>query len=227
MLTAADTEVLGAGKWFAGLPPSSARFLIAAAEVVPLDQGALLFARGDANNGIHGVLQGTVRFGATSASGRESVVALAQASQWFGEVSMFGGRRTHDAWAETRARLAWVRRQALVKLLSDDPTMWQHLGQLVAQKLELAFEILESTAVKQPKARLAELLLALATGYHERDRDVQLRLRISQERLGTLLSLSRQTINGLLGMLEREGAICLSRGGVQILDLNRLRALGE
>jgi CRP-like cAMP-binding protein len=227
MLTPSDAAVLEAGKWFSNLPASLAGSLLDAAEVVHLQAGALLFARGDANNGIYGVLQGVVRFGAASASGRESVVALAQASHWFGEVSMFGGRRTHDAWAETHTRLAWVRRQPLQKLLADDPAMWKYLGQLLSHKLELAFEILESTALKQPKARLAELLLGLATGYHQRNAGVQLKLRISQERLGTLLSFTRQTTNALLGMLEREGAIRVSRGSVQILDVDRLRALSE
>lgn len=227
MLTPADAAVLEAGKWFSNLPPAVSGFLVDAAEVVELQAGARLFSRGDANNGIYGVLQGTVRFGAASAAGRESVFALAQASNWFGEVSMFGGRRTHDAWAETHARLAWVRRQALLNRLAADPVMWKHLGQLLAHKLELAFEIVESAALKQPKARMAELLRGLATGYHQRNDDVQLRLRVSQERLGTLLSLTRQTTNALLGMLEREGAIRVSRGSVQILDFDLLRALSE
>lgn len=227
MLARADAAVLETGKWFSNLPPALKGFLLDAAEPMALRAGTLLFARGDANNGMYGVVDGTVRFGAASASGRESVVALAQASQWFGEVSMFGGRRTHDAWAETQARLAWVRRPALMQRLADDPALWKHLGQLLSHKLELAFEILESAALKPPKARLAELLLALATGYHQRNDDLQLKLRVSQERLGTLLSFSRQTINALLGTLERDGAIRLSRGGVQIVNPDLLRAFAE
>lgn len=224
MLTPDDARLLGAGKWFAGLPPHIASLLLAAAERTRLPAGSLLFARGDENNGIYGVLQGTVRFGAASAAGREAVVGLAQPSQWFGEVSMFGGRRTHDAWTETEVVLAWLRRPALCELLAREPLLWMHLGQLLAHKLERVFENLEAQALRPPRSRLARLLLDLATGYEQRREPVD-RLRVSQERLGTLLSLSRQTVNTLLGEIERAGAIRLGRGGLQIVDLARLRAL--
>lgn len=227
MLTRADAAALRAGKWFAGLPPSLAENLLRAAEVVRLRAGAMLFARGDANDGIYGMLDGTLRFGSSTESGREVVFALAQPPQWFGEVSMFGGRRTHDAWAESASRLAFVRRSRMSRLLADEPVLWKYLGQLLCHKLELAFETLESSATERPRVRLAQLLVALSTGYRQRRDGAHLKLNVSQERLGTVLSLSRQTVNTLLGALERDGAILLSRGSIRIVDLDRLGSLRE
>jgi CRP-like cAMP-binding protein len=48
-------------------------------------------------------------------------------------------------------------------------------------------------------------------------------VRVSQERLGMMLSLSRQTMNELLRHLEKESIIHCQRGGVRILDPSRLR----
>jgi CRP/FNR family transcriptional regulator, cyclic AMP receptor protein len=120
--------------------------------------------------------------------------------------------------------VAYVRSNALAKLLSDDPMFWRYLGQLLCHKLEVAFEMLESTAAKQPKVRLAQLLVALSTGYRQRNDGARLRLHVSQERLATVLSCSRQTVNALLGAFEEEGVIRVSRGAIQIVDLNQLRS---
>jgi CRP/FNR family transcriptional regulator, cyclic AMP receptor protein len=48
-------------------------------------------------------------------------------------------------------------------------------------------------------------------------------VRVSQERLGMMLSLSRQTVNELLQQMEQASIIQCERGGVHILDLGRLR----
>jgi hypothetical protein len=49
------------------------------------------------------------------------------------------------------------------------------------------------------------------------------RLRVSQERRGLMLSLTRQTVNELLRQLEKESIIACERGGVRVLDHTRLR----
>ena len=45
------------------------------------------------------------------------------------------------------------------------------------------------------------------------------------ERLGSMLSLSRQTVNALLQGLEREQLLVCVRGGVRIVDFQRLLEL--
>lgn len=50
-----------------------------------------------------------------------------------------------------------------------------------------------------------------------------LSVRVSQERLGMMLSLSRQTVNELLRHLEEQSIIRCQRGSVRILDPGRLR----
>jgi CRP-like cAMP-binding protein len=65
----------------------------------------------------------------------------------------------------------------------------------------------------------------VAHGRHGQRKDApSYSLRISQERLGMMLSLSRQTVNELLRHLEHKSIIHRRRGGVRILDPGRLRA---
>ena len=90
------------------------------------------------------------------------------------------------------------------------------------QKLRIALSMLEDFALEPPRVRLARCLIHLLEGYGQRKAEPSATLRVSQERLGMMLSLSRQTVNELLRHLEHEQIIQCRRGGVRILDLGRL-----
>lgn len=219
-------RTLASGHWFAGLPAPFQLALLHNARVVSLRADEALFHRGDESNGLYGVLEGAICFGAVNLDGKESVVGLAEPPQWFGEVALLdGGPRTHRAWADSSARLAHVPLQAVTEWLSAHPAHWQCIGQLAVHKLRVVFGTIEDAHLHPARARLIRCLVLLAGAYGQRDASSQRALRVSQERLGTMLALSRQTVNALLQELEREHLITCMRGGVRILDLPRLLAL--
>jgi CRP-like cAMP-binding protein len=220
-------EILASGRWFASLPPALQQALCERARLVTLRAGEVLFARGDENDGLYGVLEGAIRFGAVNAAGRESVVGLAERPQWFGEVALLdGGRRTHHASAESDATLAHVPLPAIVRWLAEHPAHWQHVGQLAVHKLRTVFAEIEDASPCSPRARLVRCLIALAHGYGQREGPPLQSLNVSQERLGSILALSRQTVNALLQEMERERLLVCVRGGVRILDFRRLLEIG-
>jgi CRP-like cAMP-binding protein len=219
-------RILASGRWFAGLPEPLRQALCDNARVVSLGAGEVLFHRGDRNDGIYGVLEGAVCFGSVSLAGKETVVGLAEPPQWFGEVALLdGGPRTHRAWADASATLAHVPAAAVSRWLSEHPAHWQYIGQLAVHKLRVMFGAIEDASLHPARDRLIRCLVLLARAYGQRDASPPRTLRVSQERLGTMLALSRQTVNELLQGLERERLIACQRGGVRILDLPRLLAL--
>jgi len=223
-LTPEQLAVLQSGEWFAALDTHFQRAVLGSSRVMVLAAGESVFRRGDASDGIYCVISGAVRFGATTRSGRESIVGLAEAPQWFGEIALFdGGPRTHDAWADITSTLLHLPLRHLTRILADEPRAWQHLGRLLVQKLRIALSLLEDMALEPPKVRLARCLINLLEGYGQRRAEPPYHVRISQERLGMMLSLSRQTVNELLGHLEQESIIQCQRGLVRILDARRLR----
>lgn len=216
-------DILASGRWFAGLPAPLRQALCGRARVMSRARGVLLFRRGDAGDGLYAVLGGAIRFGAFSAAGKESVAGLAQPGQWFGEVALLdGGRRSHDAWAESDTTLAHVPLPALADWLARHPADWRHLGQLAVHKLRVVFAHVEDTGLRTPRERLIRCLVLLASAYGQRAAQPSPTLRVSQERLGSMLALSRQTVNALLQELQRERVLVCRRGGVRILDMQRL-----
>jgi CRP-like cAMP-binding protein len=219
-------QIVASGRWFASLPPSLQQALCDHARVVTLRAGELLFRRGDDNNGLYAMLDGAIRFGAVNLAGKESVVGLAEPPQWFGEVALLdGGERTHHAWAESAATLAHVPLPAISHWLAEHPAHWQYIGQLAVHKLRVMFAVVEDTSLHPARERLIRCLVTLARAYGEREPSTTQTLRVSQERLGSMLSLSRQTVNALLQGLEREQLVACTRGGVRLLDVARLLEL--
>src|SRR5262245_18495552 len=227
-ITPAQLAVLKSSEWFGALDPGFQRAVLGSSRSMVLAAGQSAFRRGDPGDGIYCVLSGAVRFSAVAPSGTESVVALVEAPEWFGEIALFdGGVRTHDAWAEVTSTLLHLPVRHLTRILTSDPGAWQHLGRLLVRKLRIALSLLEDMALEPPRVRLARCLINLLEGYGQRKFDLPSRVRVSQERLGMIVSLSRQTVNELLRQLEQESIIQCQRGGVRILDPGRLRDVAQ
>ena len=227
-ITPEQTAMLKGSEWFGALDAGFQAAMLGSSRVIALAAGESVFHRGDASDGIYCVLTGAVRFGAVTPSGRESIVALAESPEWFGEIALFdGGPRTHDAWADTPATLLHVPHRHLARMLDDDPARWQQLGRLLVRKLRIALAMLEDFALEPPRVRLARCLINLLEGYGQRKAAPSTDVRVSQERLGMMLSLTRQTVNELLRQMEQEGVIECRRGAVRVLDAGRLREAAQ
>jgi CRP-like cAMP-binding protein len=218
---------LGRSAWFRSAPAMMQAELIEAGRVVRLVAGQRLFTRGDADDGLYCVLDGLMRIGAASATGKEALLAVIEPVNWFGEIALFDNRpRTHDAYAERDSELFHAPRAALVALLERRPAYWHVFGLLLTQKLRLAFEAIEEAALLPAAQRVARRLLLMAGGYGEPGA-LRRVLRVPQEDLAMMLALSRQTINQVLKQFETQGALKLRYAEIEISDVRKLGMLAE
>jgi CRP/FNR family transcriptional regulator, cyclic AMP receptor protein len=67
----------------------------------------------------------------------------------------------------------------------------------------------------------------MAQGYGQRHADGRTRrvLAMTQEELALMVGVSRQTTNQILNALQAQGALRIQRGGLELLDIDVLRAL--
>jgi CRP-like cAMP-binding protein len=218
---------LGRSAWFRSAPAVMQAELIEAGRVERLAAGQRLFTRGDADNGLYCVLDGLMRIGAASATGKEALLAVIEPVNWFGEIALFDNRpRTHDAYAERDTELFHAPRAALVALLERRPAYWHVFGLLLTQKLRLAFEAIEEAALLPAAQRVARRLLLMAGGYGEPGA-LRRVLKVPQEDLAMMLALSRQTINQVLKQFETQGALKLRYAEIEIADVRKLGMLAD
>lgn len=218
-------SVLETGQWYHALAPDLQQWLLQNSTLRSLQAGERLFSRGDPPCGLYAVVQGAMRVSGVSMDGKEALLSLLEPPQWFGEISLFDELpRTHDAVADTRALILHVPQAQLARLLAEEPQRWHDFGVLLAHKLRLAFVAMEETALLPAPVRLARRLLLIAEDYGDRPQAGRRRITVRQEQLAMMLSLSRQTTNQILRELESRGITRLTRGEIEILDFEGLRA---
>jgi CRP-like cAMP-binding protein len=210
--------------WFRGLCVELQDYLITHASLVTLDRGQLLYRRGERSYGLYAVLGGALALGSVGMDGKEALLAVLGPTAWVGEISLFDGLpRPNDATAVSRTLLLHVPEVALQSLLDTTPAYWRDFALLMAQRLRVLFENSEAISLLPVAQRVANRLLMIAGGYGGLNA-AQSRIRLSQDSLASMVSLSRQTTNQLLRTLESQQIVSLKSGEIAILDFDRLRA---
>ncbi|MDF3834026.1 Crp/Fnr family transcriptional regulator [Cupriavidus basilensis] len=219
-------RVLRGGSWFGSLPAPLQLVLLRDAITRKLSTGQLLFTRGDAFDGIYGVVAGTLQIDAHSASGKAALLGLLEPGSWFGEICLFDGlARTHDARATSAATVLHLHSDKLYAMLAAHPEWWREFGKLLAAKTREAFHYVEEAQLLPPLARTARRLVAIAQAYGNLPGLERRSVHIPQEQLGQMLGLSRQTVNQALRELEARGLLQLHYADIELLDLPALLAV--
>ncbi|WLG23366.1 Crp/Fnr family transcriptional regulator [Pseudomonas sp. FP1154] len=214
-----------AGHWYSHLPAELQNSLLGMSRVRRLVPGHRLFQRGDPPCGMYAVLEGAVRIGAVNEQGKEALLSVVEAPHWFGEICLFDGQpRTHDAVSVGQCTLLHLPQAPLTAFLQEHPVYWRDIARLMSHKLRLTFINLEHLSLMPAPVRVANRLLMIAEGYGEIEPARRV-LQLPQEQLALMLSLSRQTTNQILKDLQAQGIVQLAYGEIEILDIERLRAL--
>ena len=102
--TAPLLATLSANPWFGALPLRERRALLTAAEPLRLRAGEMLFRQGDkvpaGQGAFYGLVSGSFKISSLREDGKEAILAVLEAGNWFGEISLLDQQpRTHDATA--------------------------------------------------------------------------------------------------------------------------------
>ncbi len=196
-----------------------------------MDPDTCIYLRGDEAGAFYGIEAGRVRFSAASPDGKEFVLDYADAGQWFGEIGLFdAGPRVVDAHTATATELVELSRGDLLEICRAAPELPLRFIELFSARIRVAEEIIVDAAFLTLPARLAKRLLALAEDPSRTERAVQgsntaPSVRISQDELGRLTGVTRESAGRQLKSWEREGLVALEYGRVRLLDAAALRRI--
>lgn len=220
-------QLLLQGSWFSAIPVEFANALLNAATVVEVSAGQTIFAYGDPKQGLYGVVSGVITIDRQREDGKEALLAMVEAPNWFGEITLFDRQqRTHNARAITDSVLVYVDGVALDNILATQPQYWQYLGLLLTAKVRLLMDIVEDLALCSTAQRVAKRLVLIAQNYGGLKNHSRRVIEVPQEQLAMMLFMTRQTINQVLKELARQQLIKLHYGAIEILDLDGLHSFG-
>jgi len=195
-----DVALLAEVELFGTLPTDAVERVAAAAQARTLRRGDVLFREGDAGDELFVVESGRIAIANKSFDGRESVFALMEAGDVFGEMSLFDGQgRSAEARALETSEVYAVPFEPLRELFREKPELLWPVVALLAQRIRNMDVALADSVFLDVTGRTAKRLLELAG---END---EFQLPITQEELAGLVGASRERVNKAISSFVRLG----------------------
>lgn len=185
-------------------------FLGSAAGTRPIARfvrGAVVFAQGEPADTIYFLQKGTVQLSVLSSTGKEAVVALIAAGDFFGEGCLAGQpQRMATAKAVSSTVTLRIPKAEMVKTLREhhefsDRFIAHMLARNIRVEADLVDQLFNST-----EKRLARTLLLLAR-YGNEDTTNRTLPRLSQETLAEMVGTTRSRVNFFMNKFRRLGYI--------------------
>ena len=197
-----DTTFFRETLLFGDLPEDVLEAIVNEAHDRDLQRGDIIFREDDPPDELYIVLSGRIAIVNKSIDGRESMVALMEPGDLFGEMGLFDGKgRSAQARALEDSVVTCIPYQPVRSLYEETPIyLWQVI-QMLAGRLRNMDEALADSVFLDVTGRTAKKLLELAGESEE------FSLPITQEELAGMVGASRERVNKAIAAFVRLGWI--------------------
>ena len=212
------TQVLATTDFFSDAPPDLLAPIAAAGTERHLIRGDVLYNEGDPPDSIHLVLSGRLAIAiANPIDRRESVVALMEPGDLFGELGMLDdGPRSAMARALEPSLVLEIPYEPVLEMFERHPRLLRNVTRLLAQRLRAMDEALADSVFLDVTGRTAKRLLELADGSDE------FVLPVTQEELAGMVGASRERVNKAIASFIRLGWLEQHERNYRITQRDRL-----
>ncbi|MEM7341378.1 MAG: Crp/Fnr family transcriptional regulator [Actinomycetota bacterium] len=197
-----EREQIEAVSLFQDLDEESLDSLATASTTRKLARGDVLFREQDEPTELFVVTSGRIAMVNRSIDGRESVVALMEAGDLFGEMPLFDNQtRSTDARALETSQVIVLPYGPVRQLYTDKPTHLWRVVDLLATRLRVMDGVLADSVFLDVTGRTAKRLLEIAG---EAD---DFSLPVTQEELAGMVGASRERVNKAIASFVKLGWI--------------------
>ena len=170
---------------------------------------ATIVSQGDVSRDLFLILSGSVTFRLETPSGREIVLAMAHAGEFFGETGLFEAAAL-NAWRVRARSVCDVALISHAQLHRDAPLLvglWPMLTAQLAVRLDTLQRKTGEMAFCDALARVASALGDLASAPDARPHADGKAICVTRMELASMAAVSREAVGRILVRLERQGTI--------------------
>lgn len=175
----------------------------------------IVFSQGDPADAVFYVQKGKVKITVVSQQGKEAVVAILGADDFFGEGCLAGQpRRMATVKAMVESAIMRLEKAAIVSLIHDEPAFSEmFIAHLLARTIRVEEDLVDQLFNSSEK-RLARLLLLLAN-FGKEGRPEPVIPKISQETLAEMVGTTRARVSFFMNKFRKLGFIEYN-GGIEV-----------
>ena len=174
-------------------------------------KGQIVFAQGDPADAVFYIQKGKVKVTVVSEQGKEAVVAILGADEFFGEGCLAGqAQRIATVAAMTDSVIMRLEKAAIVRVIHQEPAFSEMfiahlLGRTIRVEADLVDQLFNSS-----EKRLARVLLLLAN-FGKEGKPEPIIAKISQETLAEMIGTTRSRVSFFMNKFRKLGFIRLQR----------------
>lgn len=213
-----EAAILATTTLFADLDAASVGALASECTRRTLERGDVLFHQDDEPGAIYIVISGRIAIANRSFDGRESMVALMEDGDLFGEMSLFneGQGRSADARALEPSELIELPYQPIRQLFTAQPSLLWGVVAMLSQRVRAMDNALADSVFLDVTGRTAKRLLEMAGDAEEFE------LPLTQEELAGMVGASRERVNKSINQFIKLGWLAQTDGGYRITNRDQL-----
>jgi CRP/FNR family transcriptional regulator, cyclic AMP receptor protein len=167
----------------------------------------IIFSQGDPADAVFYLQKGRVKLSVTSPQGKEAVVGILKAGEFFGEGSLIGQPvRLATARALEEGSTMRVERATMLRWLKDEPELaTMFTARLLAHTSRVEADLVDHLFNSSEK-RLARTLLLLAN-FGKDGKPDPIKLKITQETLAEMVGTTRSRVSFFMNKFRKLGYI--------------------
>jgi CRP/FNR family cyclic AMP-dependent transcriptional regulator len=195
-----DPNALSEISLFRGLPPERLKRLAEVLRKKTVPAGTNMITAEQPGEVVYVILEGTVKILIEQMDGREVILAFLGDGDTVGEMSLVDSSgRSANVMTMERCTLLWMDRATFQDLLKNSNEFAQNLVRLLAGRLRMANEQIQSLSSLDVAGRLARQILAFAERYgRDAEEGKLVPLRLTQSDLAELVGASRERVNQVM-----------------------------
>lgn len=181
-------------------------------------RGELIVERGRKTNSLFILLTGRARVVAADERGREVILAVLEAGDYLGEMSLIDNE-PHSATvrAEVQTDVLVLGRAEFARCLPENSSLSYAILRGLVQRLRAADRQIESLALLDVYGRVARALLDMADGDVSTAGEKVIRGKVSRQDLAKHVGASREMVSRVMKDLEERGLIETQETGSVVL----------
>jgi len=215
------TDILKRSLIFSRLTANELAELSALAIERHFQPNEFIFWEGDAPDFFYIIIEGRIKVLKYASSGKEFIIAFFGPGEMFGEVAVFENKpypASTQAVADTK--ILGIQRNDFLSFLANRPQIALSIINILGGRLRDAQNRLKDLAGERVEQRLARILLMLSSKLGPT-------LAFTRQELADMAGTTTETAIRVTSQLKERGILLSVRGRITILDMDKLRLLGE
>jgi CRP-like cAMP-binding protein len=178
-------------------------------------KGQIIFSQGDPADAVFYVQKGKVKLTVVSEQGKEAVIAILGADEFFGEGCLAGQtQRIATVASMTDSVITRLEKAVIIRAIQEEPTFSEKfISHLLGRSIRVEADLVDQLFNSSEK-RLARLLLLLAN-FGKEGQPEPVIPKISQETLAEMIGTTRSRVSFFMNKFRKLGFIEYN-GGIEV-----------